>query len=401
MGKALGEVELERLIVAGQDLVSDLDLETVLQRVLETAVAVTGARYAALGVLDEDRHELERFLHHGIDEQTRRKIGELPRGRGVLGALIREPKPLRIRDVSAHPASYGFPEHHPPMGSFLGVPIVIRGEEWGNLYLTEKQGDDEFDAADEEAAVVLAGWAAIAIDNARSVAADRLRHAIDAAEQERKAWARELHDETLQGLGALKVLLGAGLKGDRKNLETVAERALAQIDSEITSLRALIGDLRPGSLDELGLPAALESLCHRLAERSPKAQISLSVGAAVAERGIPGPIETTIYRIVQEALTNALRHSGAARLRVRLDEKGGWISASVADDGRGFDTAGGRDGFGLRGVRERVRLARGRLTIDSVPGEGTVLGVELPLRRVVPGDDRGAFAVAAGAELRG
>jgi signal transduction histidine kinase len=395
MGHALGAVELERLILAGQDLVSDLDLETVLQRVLETAVEVTGARYAALGVLDEDRVELERFLHHGIDEETRRKIGELPRGRGVLGALIREPRPLRVPDVSRHPASYGFPAHHPPMRSFLGVPIVIRGEEWGNLYLTEKQGEIEFDAADEEAAVVLAGWAAIAIDNARSVAADRLRHAIDAAEEERKAWARELHDETLQGLAALKVLIGAGLKGDRRNLEQVAERALAQIDSEINSLRALIGDLRPGSLDELGLPTALESLCQRLAERTSEATITLSVSPRVGREEVPSLIETTIYRVVQEALTNALRHSGAARIRVRLDEEAGWISAAVEDDGKGFDAAGVVEGFGLRGIRERVSLARGRLELDSRPAEGTLLRVELPVRRLVPGDDRAAFAATA------
>ena len=133
---------------------------------LEVACELTGARYAALGVLDEDRHELERFITHGIDEETRRAIGDLPRGRGVLGLLIEQPQPLRLADVGRHPRSYGFPPGHPPMSTFLGVPVMIRGHAWGNLYLTEKEAG-EFDEADEQSAVILAEWAAIAVENAR------------------------------------------------------------------------------------------------------------------------------------------------------------------------------------------------------------------------------------------
>src|SRR5579884_1978474 len=131
---------LRRLLDVGRALVGELDAEAVLDRVLETALAITGARYAALGVLNEDRSELERFLTRGIDEATHRRIGDLPHGRGVLGVLIDEPRPLRLRDVGQHPLSYGFPVNHPPMHSFLGVPILIRGKAWGNLYLTEKEG---------------------------------------------------------------------------------------------------------------------------------------------------------------------------------------------------------------------------------------------------------------------
>ena len=146
---------------------TELDLAAVLDRVLETAREITGARYAALGILNEQRSELEQFLTSGVDEETHRAIGDLPRGRGVLGALIEHPQPLRLEDVGQHPSSYGFPAGHPPMHSFLGVPILIRGQAWGNLYLTEKQ-EGEFTEPDEEAAVILADWAAIAIDNART-----------------------------------------------------------------------------------------------------------------------------------------------------------------------------------------------------------------------------------------
>ena len=136
----MDEGRLTRLLEVGRSLISELDPEAVFTRLLEVAREVTGARYAAIGVLDERRERLERFLTAGIDEETRRAIGELPRGRGVLGVLIGDPRPLRLADVGAHPQSYGFPHAHPPMTTFLGVPISVEGEAWGNLYLTEKDG---------------------------------------------------------------------------------------------------------------------------------------------------------------------------------------------------------------------------------------------------------------------
>ena len=135
---ALDEHRLRRLIDVGRSLVSELDPEAVLHEVVSVARELTGARYAALGILDEDRQGLERFIYLGIDEETRALIGDLPRGRGVLGVLIEDPKPLRLKQVGEHPRSYGFPAGHPPMSNFLGVPIIIRGEAFGNLYLTEK-----------------------------------------------------------------------------------------------------------------------------------------------------------------------------------------------------------------------------------------------------------------------
>ncbi len=163
---ALDEPRLRQLIDVGRGLVAELDPEVIFDRVLEVACEMTGARYAALGVLDDDRHELERFITRGIDEKTHRAIGDLPRGRGVLGLLIEQPQPLRLTNVGDHPRSYGFPPGHPPMTNFLGVPILIRGRAWGNLYLTEKASGD-FDEADEQSALILAEWTAIAVDNAR------------------------------------------------------------------------------------------------------------------------------------------------------------------------------------------------------------------------------------------
>jgi signal transduction histidine kinase len=218
---------LRRLLDVGRSLVSELDLEVVLDRVLEVASELTGARYAALGILDERRQELERFLTRGIDEDTHRAIGDLPRGHGILGVLISDPHPLRLPDVGDHARSYGFPLGHPPMHSFLGVPILVRGQAYGNLYLTEK-ADGDFDAADEEALVVLADWAAIAIENARlyrGVASrrDELERAVSALETT-SSIARAIGGETdLERILELLVKRGRALVEARAML--VALRA--------------------------------------------------------------------------------------------------------------------------------------------------------------------------------
>ena len=162
-----GEERVRRLLTIGQELVAELDPEEVLQRILEEAKALTRARYAAVGILNEARTKLERFVTSGVEPDAHRAIGDLPRGRGVLGVLIQDPRPLRLHRVSEHPQSYGFPPSHPRMESFLGVPITIRGQAWGNLYLADKAGGQAFTADDEEAVGILAGWAGTAVDNAR------------------------------------------------------------------------------------------------------------------------------------------------------------------------------------------------------------------------------------------
>jgi GAF domain-containing protein len=166
MNQLLEVDRLRQLIELGPSLVSELDLDVLLNRLLETACSITGAKYSAIGILDQDRQELERFITRGLSEPEERAIGAPPRGRGVLGVLIHDPRPLRLTDVKDHPHSSGFPPGHPPMVSFLGVPIMIHEQAWGNLYLTNKR-IGEFTEADEFAATTLATWAAIAVDHSR------------------------------------------------------------------------------------------------------------------------------------------------------------------------------------------------------------------------------------------
>ena len=178
----LDTAKLGRLLEVGRALVAEREPDAVLVRVLNEARDLTGARYAAMGILDDDKSGLARFLTVGIDEDLRRRIGPPPSGRGILGELIREPRPLRLARIGDHPRSYGFPAEHPPMQTFLGVPVMIRGEVYGNLYLTEKEGGTEFDEADEQALLILAEWAAVAVDNARAHArSQRDQHKIEVA----------------------------------------------------------------------------------------------------------------------------------------------------------------------------------------------------------------------------
>jgi signal transduction histidine kinase len=380
-GVAIDEWRLRKLIEAGRSLVSEFDPEVVLERLLAAARELTGARYAALGILNSERTELERFITLGIDDETRATIGNLPRGRGVLGLLIAEPRPLRLANVADHPSSYGFPPNHPPMRTFLGLPILIRGEAFGNIYLTEKQDGEPFSDADEEAGVVLAEWAAIAIENARSVAEDRLRHSISAAERERGRWARELHDETLQGLGALRVLLASGRRGGSADaLEGAVAEAISQLDAEIQNLRALIAELRPAALDEIGVEAAIQGLADRVSATAGLAvETHLSLPALRGGREAPGSeLESTIYRLVQEALTNVAKHSRAEHVRLSAIERNGAIEVSVEDDGVGFEPGMRHGGFGLLGMRERVTMVGGRFELTSAPGAGATIRAVIP-----------------------
>ncbi len=381
MQHGLDEKALRRLLVAGRGLVSDLELDRVLANVLEAAIEITGARYAALGVLNADRSGLENFIHKGIDEQTRKRIGDLPTGKGALGILIEDPRPLRLADVGADPRSYGFPPGHPPMKTFLGVPITIRGEPWGNLYLTEKAGGEEFNRADQEAAIVLAEWAAIAIGNARSIAADRLRFSMEAAEQERLQWARELHDETLQGLAAIRLILATARRGGPGGLEGAVDRSLEQIDLEIASLRRLISDLRPDSLDQLGIEAALGGLAARVESRFQGVRVEVTCTPSEGER-LELPPQIAIYRVAQEAITNAIRHGGAGAINVELErvaERAG-AELRVRDDGCGFDFERAELGFGIVGMQERAALAGGTLSIESASGAGSTIRLQIPIR---------------------
>ncbi|HUE28357.1 MAG TPA: GAF domain-containing protein, partial [Solirubrobacteraceae bacterium] len=230
MNRAETDDKLRRLLEVGRTLVGELDQEAVLDRILEEAREITGAQYAALGVLDEDRGSLERFLTRGIDAVTHRGIGDLPHGRGVLGVLIEDPRPLRLSDVGEHPQSYGFPASHPPMHSFLGVPILIRGRSWGNLYLTEKHGGIEFTEEDEEAATVLAQWAGTAIENARLYENSERRR----DEAERAVRSLEAARDIADAVGGVPDL-------DRV-LELIVKRGRALVDARTVLIMLREGD---------------------------------------------------------------------------------------------------------------------------------------------------------------
>lgn len=378
---------LRALLEAGIALNSGLELNGVLQGLVGAAAHLTGARYAALGVLDREGAGLEHFVAVGLDEEEQRAIGPFPRGRGILGELIRNPVPLRLRRISEHPRSYGFPANHPRMESFLGVPIRIREEVFGNLYLTEKDDSDGFTAADERLVVILSEWAAIAIDGSRSFAAEKLRLSIRSSELERRRWARELHDETLQELGALRVMQESALRAADPEVERDAlARADRQVERIIDSLQGLITELRPAALDQLGPQPAVEALVARLRARSGLA-IELDVDLAyeagrVGERLTP-ELESAIYRIVQEALTNALRHAGPAHATVLLDWREDALVIDVRDTGSGAGAAGTPSpGHGLAGMRERAQLAGG--TLEAGPARGGGFRVRARIPRSAP-----------------
>jgi len=206
------------------------------------------------------------------------------------------------------------------------------------------------------------------------VEAERLRHSLSSAEQERKRWARELHDETLQGLAALRVLLQSGLKVGGEALEQAARQATEQVTTEIANLRALITELRPAALDQLGLEAALEGLAQRSREVD---GLEVDVRLAVPSDALDPDVSTAVYRLVQEALTNVGRHARAQRVQVEVTQGAEGLEVCVADDGEGFDADAPTVGFGVAGMRERAALMGGRLELRSSPG-ATVVRAVLP-----------------------
>jgi len=537
---------LRALLEASLAISSELSLDALLRRLVEAAAELTGARYGALGVIDPSGSQLERFLTTGIDDETHAAIGELPRGRGILGALIRDARPLRLHDLKDDQRSVGFPPNHPPMRSFLGVPILLRGVAYGNFYLTEKAGDEDFTEEDQELVTLLAGQAAVAIENARlyeasqqwsrqleslnevgnalatetdldrlldlvarrlrellgarfvgvllpagdaalrfaavagdegvalqgrtiprsaskagrviergrseridsvlddpevdrevsralgartglwvplvvrgrtigvievhdklgadarfsdtdlriaetfatraavavdlsqRIARDALRRVVDAQERERRRLARELHDETGQALTS--ILLGLRsleevVQGDEPREATAKLREL--VVATLQDVRQLAVELRPKVLDDFGLVPALERLTETFGAQT---RIDVQFEPGLADERLPGEVETALYRIVQESLTNVVKHAQAAHVSVLLTRRGGSVAAVIEDDGRGFEPGEADGGFGLEGMRERIQLLDGTLTIESAPGGGTTLVAEVPVR---------------------
>lgn len=360
--------QLLPLMRAAAAIVEASELESVLSEVVEQAVNATGARYGALGVIGETGH-LTEFHHRGVDAETVAKIGNLPVGRGVLGTIIRTGQPLRLVEITAHPDSVGFPPHHPPMGSFLGVPIIAGDEIFGNLYLADKEG-----GFSEEDQTIVTGFALLA---GSAVGTARLRTRVQslAVLDERERIARDIHDSVIQDLFAM----GLGLQGLSMRCESPMDESLRttveQIDELIGRLRSLIFDLAHSGAPESSAKAAISGLLKRLA-----APFNASVRLNMQTEGlVTGRHLDDVRHIVKEATSNALRHSGGNTITVDIDSFENHLVVSVSDDGNGFDPDSVTPGLGLGNLEARVRRLGGGVSIRSGPDQGTVVEVTIPL----------------------
>jgi signal transduction histidine kinase len=366
------------LVKAGIAITSELSLEAVLQSLVRIAADLTDARYSALGVIDGTGVELERFVTHGISPEGVEAIGAAPRGLGILGVLISDARPLRLADLTRDPRAVGFPPHHPPMHSFLGVPVMTRGVAFGNLYLAEKQPTGPFSDEDEEIVTLLAAQAAVAIENACSVRRDALRRAVQAQEAERRRLARELHDETGQALTSILLGLSAVERAENAEEARQATADLRRLVVEtLQDVRRLAVELRPAALDDFGLEPAVRRLGEMVREGT---GLDVRVEASLGDHRLPAEVETALYRIVQESLTNVVKHAGAHHVAILLSRKAAGVELMIEDDGTGFDPARTSPAsLGLVGMRERVQLLDGSFELDAAPGAGTTVIVELPL----------------------
>jgi signal transduction histidine kinase len=363
----------DALVQAGLVLASELSLPSILQKIVELACQVADARYGALGVLDPDGQMIFDFITHGVTDEERRAIGHLPVGKGILGLLITESRPIRLAKIQDHPRSVGFPPNHPPMTSFLGVPIKVRGRVYGNLYLTEKRGAAEFTKEDQEAVVTLAAQAGVAIENAR-LHEDLKRLAVL---EDRERIAQELHDGVIQSLFAVGMgLQAAGAMAD--DPETVRGRldaAVNDVDRVIRDLRNYIFGLGGGPADR-ELSRALHGLADELRRGS---DIAIRVEVDPVAAGVLASRAADIVQFAREALTNAVRHSGAATVSLVISRDDGSFVLQIDDDGEGFDpeAAEGR-GRGLGNLRARAQTLGARLDLDSGPGQGTRVRLLVP-----------------------
>jgi signal transduction histidine kinase len=367
---------LRNLVDAVLLIGSDLDLPTVLRRIVDSARTLVDAKYAALGVLDEDKHALEDFITVGLAPEAVRRIGHLPEGHGILGLLIVDPKPVRIPDVSKHADSFGFPPNHPPMGSFLGVPVLVRGEVFGNLYLTEKQGAAEFSPEDESLVVALAVAAGVAIENARLHA--RIRDL--ALLEDRERIARDLHDTVIQRLFATGLNLQACHRlAQVPEVRNRLEQAVADLDDTIRQIRTTIFALETTATEEQGLRAGVLNLAKEMdgvLGFEPHIRfdgaIDTKVSPAVAEQ---------LLSALREVLANVARHARATTATIDVEVIGDDVVLRVTDNGVGVPDAAGRraGGRGLRNLAARAAEMGGEFTIERGENGGTLVRWLVPV----------------------
>ncbi len=352
----------------------DLDLPAMLQRIIESAVSLVDASYGALGVLDETGTKLAQFITVGIDDETHAKIGPLPEGHGILGLLIVDAKPLRLPDLGEHPDSYGFPPNHPPMKSFLGVPILLRDQVFGNLYLTDKGSAEVFSDVDEELVVGLAAAAGVAIENAR------LHQKVNemALVEDRARIARDLHDTVIQRLFATGMSLQGGANLVRTDPQKAIERiegAVNDLDLTVKHIRTAIFGLEQQRLASSGLRDHVLSLAHEAA--GPLGFEPRVLLDGPLETGLDERTKTELLGTLREALSNVARHARASRVDVEVIIEGD-VCLRVIDDGVGPPAGGAHRGNGLRNMATRAERLGG--TFELRPGErsGTILEWRAP-----------------------
>ena len=375
MSEMAGPRSLRELLDAVLAIGSDLDLSAMLRRIVEAAVELVDARYGALGVLDETRTRLAQFITIGIDDETHKRIGALPEGHGILGLLILDAKPLRLPDLHEHPDSYGFPPHHPPMRSFLGVPVRVRDEVFGNLYLTDKTTAEVFSDVDQELVVGLAAAAGVAIDNARL----HTRVQEFALVEDRERIARDLHDTVIQRLFAT----GLSLQGTARLVRTDADAAIGRIESAVDDLDLTVKHIRSAifGLESSrvtagkGLRDRVLSLAREAAGPlgfEPRTLFDGPVDSAVGEH-----IAAELLATLREALSNVARHAQATRVDIEL-VVGDDVALRVIDDGVGPPAPDTPRGHGLNNMLARALPYGGRFGLRAGTPRGTVLEWVVP-----------------------
>ncbi len=365
---------IEALSEAVGAIAGVLDVEPVLQLIVDRVRVLVGARYAALGIVD--RGTIERFVTSGITPEERARLGRPPEGHGLLGLIITEGRSIRIPEISAHPASYGFPPHHPPMHSLLGVPVRVKGRTLGNLYLTDKESAPEFSEQDERLVELFALHAGIAFENARLYEAVQKLAVIE----ERDRIGKDLHDGIIQGIyGVTLSLEDVQELSASEPAEAMArvDRAIDALHDTIRDLRNFIFGLRPELVDRTDLTGLLAALADQLRQN---AMIDVDIRLPDTPIDLPAHARAELLQIAREALSNVARHSEGTRAKLELTAATDEIVLEVVDNGRGFDTAapGANEQFGLGNMRDRAVALGGSIELVSVPGSGTRIIVRIP-----------------------
>jgi signal transduction histidine kinase len=370
-----GRAAVEALSDAIGGVAGVLAVETVLQLIVDRVRALVGARYAALGILAPDRRRIERFITSGITAEQRRLLGAPPEGHGLLGLIITEGRSLRIPDIGAHPASYGFPPHHPPMTSLLGVPVRSRNRTIGNLYLTDKETAPGFSDDDQRLVELFALHAGIAMENARLHEAVQHLAVVD----ERERIGKDLHDGIIQTLYAISLSLEdvPDLMG-QDALEAAArvDRAIDSLNGAIADLRHFVVGLRPELIDRTDLVGLLAALVEQVRH---DAAIDIRLDLPDGGADVAPHVRAELVQITREAISNSARHANASAATVALRRDGPSLILELSDDGVGFDTAreipAGH--HGLVNMRDRAQALGGDFRVESGP-RGTTIIVRVP-----------------------